>query len=182
MHAFCLKYKAAAVSAADEALIIGVSVAGAVLVLIIISLVVVICIMRRKRRKPKEEVELRPKKVADDISSPLERPSNVTQAGDYLTPIEPPLTSFTVEAEVVPASAESNDYSSHRHSFSDDDTWSSSSDDLVFEYEPNDPALAFDLRKIEFKESHFRLPRVNIGGLNTLQIYDVPQDDSFSVA
>lgn len=163
LHACCLKYKKDLIKADDKALIIGLSVAAGVLALVIVCFVIAISLMKRRKTK---EVDQRLNKLTDNECIG----GRVKSDEDYLTAIDAPST-LSVDAEVN-LSAESNDVSLHRQPIIEE-AHTSSTDDLKFEYEPNDAALFFDLTKLEFKESDFKMPRLNI------HIHNQSQDDSF---
>lgn len=163
LHACCLKYKKDLIKPDDKALIIGLSVAAGVLALVIVCFVIAISLMKRRKTK---EVDQRLNKLTDNESIG----GRVKWDEDYLTAIDAPST-LSVDAEVN-LSAESNDVSLHRQPIIEE-AHTSSTDDLKFEYEPNDAALSFDLTKLEFKESDFKMPRLN------MYIHNQSQDDSF---
>lgn len=162
--AYCLRY--VDISETDKALIIGVSVAVGVilLLLVIICLYVLVKRQRRKNRKKKQQQE-----SDDSITASREeinyedRSSQKSEEPDYLETL-PDATEPRLEGPGVDVS----DVTFHRQaSYYNDAADIVDNDELVpeedptqrmWEYEPNDEALTFDLKQVKFDRVTSKLP------------------------
>lgn len=166
--AYCLRY--VDISETDKALIIGVSVAVGVilLLLVIICLYVLVKRQRRKNRKKKKQQQ----QESDDDNSITasreeinyeDRSSQKSEEPDYLETL-PDATEPRLEGPGVDVS----DVTFHRPaSYYNDAADIVDNDELVpeedptqrmWDYEPNDEALTFDLKQVKFDRVTPKLP------------------------
>lgn len=198
--AYCLRYTYSKINESNKALIIGASVAGAVVVLLIICLVIAISVIKKRKAKEKE---IRRKKVLeyDKISTEGERTGtelsmevskdesqqeieaheltnnsyleviednaseiSVSQRSksDYLIPTTYETDVKTIGATVHP---EMTSYGNSLEQVAEHPREQIENAELQkFQYEPDDPALKFDLTRLRFQEEVFKLPRLRIEG------------------